>query len=132
MKLLFVCSRNRLRSPTAEAVFSAYEGVEALSAGTNPDADNPVSSDLIEWADLVFAMESVHRRKLQKRFGPLLRTKRVVALGIPDIYKYMEPELVRILKEKVVPHLKGKIQHELRFREPESRVLAPRPEHPDP
>jgi predicted protein tyrosine phosphatase len=107
MKLLFVCSRNRLRSPTAEAVFSAYDGVEVLSAGTNPDAENPVSADLIEWADLVFAMESVHRRRLQERFTPLFRTKRIVVLGIPDDYKYMEPELVRILEAKVAPYLRG-------------------------
>jgi predicted protein tyrosine phosphatase len=108
MKLLFVCSRNRLRSPTAEAVFSAYEGVEALSAGTNPDAENQISADLIEWADLVFAMESVHRRRLQKRFGALLRAKRIVVLGIPDNYKYMEPELVRILEKSVAPYLTRK------------------------
>lgn len=105
MKLLFICSRNRLRSPTAEAVFSAYEGIEALSAGTSPDAENRVSADLIEWADLVLAMEIVHRRRLQKQFGPLLRAKRVVVLGIPDNYKYMEPELVRILEEKAAPYL---------------------------
>jgi predicted protein tyrosine phosphatase len=107
MKLLFVCSRNRLRSPTAEAIFSAFEGVEALSAGTNPDAENPVSADLIEWAEVVFAMESVHRRRLLKRFGSLLRAKRIVVLGIPDNYKYMEPELVRILKKTVAPYLNG-------------------------
>ncbi|MGA9669287.1 MAG: low molecular weight protein tyrosine phosphatase family protein [Terracidiphilus sp.] len=108
MKLLFVCSRNRLRSPTAEAVFSAYDGIEALSAGTSPDAENPVSTELIEWADLVFAMESVHRRRLQKQFGSRLRAKRVVVLGIPDNYKYMEPELVRILEGAVAPYLTGK------------------------
>ncbi len=45
MKLLFGCSRNRLRSPTAEAVFSAYPGVEATSAETSPDAETPVSAD---------------------------------------------------------------------------------------
>ncbi|MGA3045561.1 MAG: low molecular weight protein tyrosine phosphatase family protein [Terracidiphilus sp.] len=105
MKLLFACSRNRLRSPTAEAVFSAYEDVEALSAGTSPDTESPVSADLIEWADLVFTMESVHRRRLQKQFGPLLRAKRVVVLDIPDNYKYMQPELVRLLEEKVAPYL---------------------------
>ena len=55
-KLLFVCSENRLRSPTAEAVFSEYEGVEAVSAGTNDDAETPVSGDLIEWADVIFVI----------------------------------------------------------------------------
>jgi len=105
MKLLFVCSRNRLRSPTAEAIFSAYDGIEALSAGTSPDAETPVSADLIEWADLVFAMERVHKRRLQQKFRPQLREKRVIVLGIPDNYKYMEPDLVRILGSAVQPYL---------------------------
>ena len=107
MNVLFVCSRNRLRSPTAEAIVSACEGFEALSAGTNPDAETPVSADLIEWADLVFAMESIHRRRLQQRFPAQLKAKKVIVLGVPDKYKYMDPELVRILSERVIPHLKG-------------------------
>jgi predicted protein tyrosine phosphatase len=107
MKLLFICSRNRLRSPTAEIVFSSFEGMEAMSAGTSSDAKNQVSADLIEWADLVFAMESVHRRRLQQQFGSVLRTKKVIVLGIPDDFSYMDTELIRILKEKVIPHLKA-------------------------
>jgi len=78
-----------------------------LSAGTSPDAETPISADLIDWADLVFAMESVHRRRLQQRFSPLLRAKQVIVLGIEDKYKYMDVELVRLLTEKVVPHLKA-------------------------
>jgi predicted protein tyrosine phosphatase len=101
MKLLFICSRNRLRSPTAEAVFSGLPGVEALSAGTSPDAETPVSADLIEWADLVLVMERVHRKRLKERFGSLLSEKRIVVLGIPDKYKYMQPELVDLLRKKV-------------------------------
>jgi len=106
-KLLFVCSRNRRRSPTAEAIFSNSEGIEALSAGTSPDADHMISADLIEWADLIFAMEKVHRRRLQQRFGDLLRTKKLVVLGIPDDYSYMDPLLIESLKEKVAPHLRS-------------------------
>lgn len=101
MKLLFVCSQNRLRSPTAEAVFSSYPGVEAISAGTNSDAPTPVSADLIEWADVVLCMEKFHRDKLASRFKAAFKTKRLVVLDIPDNYEYMDPELVRILKAKV-------------------------------
>jgi predicted protein tyrosine phosphatase len=107
MNVLFVCSRNRLRSPTAEAIFSTCEGIQALSAGTNPDAETPVSADLIEWADLVFAMENIHCRRLKKRFPAQLKAKKVVVLAIPDNYKYMDPELIRILRTKVPPHLKS-------------------------
>lgn len=108
MKVLFVCSRNRRRSPTAEAIFGKLPGVEALSAGTSPDAETQVSGDLIEWADLVFAMESVHRRRLQERFGSLLKAKKIVVLGIQDEFGCMDKVLVRILQDKVGPYLKGK------------------------
>jgi predicted protein tyrosine phosphatase len=100
-RLLFVCSENRLRSPTAEAVFSEYEGVEAIGAGTNSDADTPVSGDLIEWADIVLVMEKFHRNKVTKKYNELLKDKRVVVLDIPDIYECMQPELIQVLKAKV-------------------------------
>jgi len=101
MNVLFVCSRNRMRSPTAEAIFSDLPDVAVMSAGTAPDAETVVSADMIEWADVVFVMEQVHRKRLNERFGPLLRSKRVVVLGIPDRYPYMDPELIRILRSKV-------------------------------
>ena len=100
MRVLFVCSRNRLRSPTAEAVFSAYPGIEASSAGTSADAENPVSLDQVEWADVIVAMEEVHRRKLREMFPDLSKTKKVVVLRIPDRYNYMDPELIALLRKK--------------------------------
>ena len=66
-RVLFVCSRNRLRSPTAEAVFAGREGLEVLSAGTNRDADVPLTAELVAWADLICAMEPVHRAKITSR-----------------------------------------------------------------
>ena len=110
-----------MRSPTAEVVFSAYEGFEALSAGTSPDAETPISEDLIEWADLVFAMERAQKRRLHAKFGTLLRAKRVIVLGIPDDYKYMQPELVRILETAVRPYLaRQKCTRALDCRKPKS------------
>ena len=105
MNLLFVCSRNRLRSPTAEAIFSGLNGYEVLSAGTSPDAETIISGDLVEWADIIFTMEGVHRRRLNQHFGPSLRTKRLIVLGIPDEYSYMDSQLIELLKEKVFRHL---------------------------
>lgn len=101
MRVLFVCSHNRLRSPTAEQIFSQQPGIEALSAGTNHDAENPITGELIEWADKILVMEKMHREKLQKRFRQQLNGKKIVCLGIPDDYEYMDEELVRILKIKV-------------------------------
>lgn len=70
MKLLFICSRNRLRSPTAEAVFSEYAGLEVDSAGLDRDAENLLSSEAIQWAEIIFVMEPAHRRKLSQNFQP--------------------------------------------------------------
>ncbi|GAB6041398.1 low molecular weight protein tyrosine phosphatase family protein [Endothiovibrio diazotrophicus] len=106
MNLLFVCSENRLRSPTAEAVFSAYAGVDAIGAGTNADAETPLSGDLIEWADVVFVMEREHRTKVSRKYAPLLKSKRLVCLDIADRYDYMQPELVRLLKARVSRHVR--------------------------
>ena len=101
MRLLFVCSENRLRSPTAEAVFSEYDGIEAISAGTNADCETPISGDLIEWADAVLVMEKSHRNKVSKKFRSLLKNKRLVVLNIPDEYEFMDPQLIQLLKHRL-------------------------------
>lgn len=106
MNLLFVCSENRLRSPTAEAVFSQYPDIHAIGAGTNADAKTPVSGDLIEWADVVFVMENSHRNKIAKKYNELLKGKRLVCLDIPDVYECMQPELIQLLKAKVPQYLR--------------------------
>ncbi len=101
MNLLFVCSENRLRSPTAAAVFSEFDGVDAISAGTNKDCECPVSGDLIDWADVVLVMEKSHRNKISKRFRELLRDKKLAVLDIPDVFDFMDPVLIALLKARV-------------------------------
>lgn len=99
-KALFLCSQNRLRSPTAEHVFSTWPGVETDSAGLLADADVPLSTEQIEWADIIFVMEKTHRTRLSKRFRKHLNGKRVICLDIPDNYEYMDPALVTLLEAK--------------------------------
>ncbi len=106
MNLLFVCSENRLRSPTGEEVFSAYEGITSIGCGTNSDAETVVSGDLIEWADIVFVMEKSHRNKVSKKFKDLLKGKKIVCLDIPDNYDRMDPVLIRILENRVSKHVR--------------------------
>lgn len=102
-RVLFVCSQNRLRSPTAEQVFSGRPGFEVASAGLNPEAETPVSADLLEWADVVFVMERAHRNKLSKKFRAQLGSKRIICLDIPDEFEFMDPALVRLLEAKAGP-----------------------------
>lgn len=106
MNLLFICSENRLRSPTGEEVFSKYEGINAIGAGTNSDAETTVSGDLIEWADIVFVMKKSHRNKISKKFKELLKGKKLVCLNIPDNYDRMDPILVRLLENRVSKHVR--------------------------
>jgi predicted protein tyrosine phosphatase len=102
--ILFLCSQNRLRSPTAEQVFSTWPGIEVASAGLNHDAEEPCTPELIEWADVIFVMEKAHRNRLLKRFRRHLKA-RVICLGITDDYEFMDPALVRLLEARVIPHL---------------------------
>ena len=102
-RVLFICSQNRLRSPTAERVFSNRPGFEVASAGTNPDAETTVSPELLEWADVIFVMEQSHKSILSRKFGAHLKTKRIICLDIPDRFDYMNPELVKLLEARVGP-----------------------------
>lgn len=103
--ILFICSQNRLRSPTAEQVFANYPGIAVSSAGTNQDAENPLTAELVAWADMIFVMERQHRTKLQKRFRGALHGQRVICLDIPDNYDFMAPELVSLLQMRMAHHL---------------------------
>jgi predicted protein tyrosine phosphatase len=102
---LFICSQNRLRSPTAEQIFSKRSDIEVASAGTNHDADNPLTPELIEWADVIVVMERVHRNKLQKRFGKSLNGQHIVCLDIPDEYEFMDDRLIRLLEARMARYL---------------------------
>ena len=106
-RALFLCSRNRLRSPTAEAVFAAWPGVETDSAGRAPDADRRGAAEQLDWADVVFVMERAHQARLAAQFGAHLRHKKIVCLDIPDRYAYMQPELVTLLERKAGPLLRA-------------------------
>lgn len=106
MRVLFICSRNRLRSPTAEEVFGDRPDLEVASAGLAPDAEELVTSELLDWANLVFVMEKVHRNRLQRRFSAHLRHARVICLDIPDDYDFMDPRLIDLLHQRVTPHLR--------------------------
>ncbi|MEM7803287.1 MAG: protein tyrosine phosphatase [Pseudomonadota bacterium] len=101
MNILFVCSRNQWRSPTAEAVFRRHPGIYVRSAGTSPRAKHTVSIDDVRWADQICAMEEKHKNRVLALFPRAARESRIVVLDIPDDYKYMDTELIEILKDAV-------------------------------
>lgn len=105
LKLLFVCSRNRMRSLTAERVFKDIPGIQARSAGTQPDARVVVTEGHLGWADMIFFMERSHLNRVQRRFREALAGKPTIVLRLADEYEFMQPELIAALRERVTPHL---------------------------
>ena len=104
-KLLFVCSRNRRRSLTAEKILEGLPGYEVRSAGTQPEARIVVTEGHIGWADIIFVMEKSHLNRLWLRFPEALGGKRVVALHIRDDYEFMHPDLLDELHAKLAPFI---------------------------
>ena len=99
-RILFLCSQNKLRSPTAEAIFAEHPTIEVVSAGLNNDAEVPLSEEHVRWADLILVMEKAHRNRLNHKFKKCLAGKRVAVLDIPDEYDYMDPSLITLLKAR--------------------------------
>jgi predicted protein tyrosine phosphatase len=96
-KVLFVCGKARLRSPTAGEIAPGLIGVEADFAGLGADADVALDSDQIAWADVIAVMERPQLARLKRQVGPLLQGKRVVCLDVPDRFAFMDPALVALL-----------------------------------
>ena len=108
MRILFVCTANKLRSPTAEDTFRGWPGVDAISAGTDASAPRPLTKELVASADMIFAMENHHREHIRKKYKQRPPDNRIITLHIPDEYERGDPELVALLKEKISPRLPSK------------------------
>ena len=106
LNILFICSRNQWRSPTAETIYKNIAGVNARSAGTEPSARIKVSATMIQRADIIFVMEKKHKQRLLENFPEDCRDKRIIVLDIPDEYQYMDEELIATIMQSVEPYLK--------------------------
>ena len=103
--ILFICSKNQWRSPTAETIWRKHPELSVRSAGTSSTARRKVSVDDIQWADVIFVMEEKHKARLMADFGATVARKPLHVLDIPDEYKYMDPDLVEQLREAVAARL---------------------------
>ena len=104
-RLLFVCRQNRRRSATAERLFCKRADLDVRSAGTAVDALVRVNANMIEWADIIFVMDDDQRRWLEATFADHPSLGKVVCLDIPDVFTFLQPELVQLLEERVPTHL---------------------------
>jgi predicted protein tyrosine phosphatase len=103
--LLFICRKNQWRSPTAEMLFKNHPIHQARSAGTSEKARIKMNQKLIDWADVVFVMESKHKELLKQRFTFSIVQKQLIVLDIEDNYRFADTELIEILKNTLVEYL---------------------------
>jgi len=103
IKLLFVCSRNQWRSPTAEKAYQKDPRVDARSRGTARGAVRSLTAGDLQWADMVLVMEQKHQRYITSHFGKLVHRKPLHVLDIPDDYQFMDAELVEAIRSAVEP-----------------------------
>ncbi len=105
MKVLFVCSRNKIRSLTAERLLQDVPGFQARSAGTATGARIRVTEGHVGWADAILVMEDRHRDHLRRRFGRALAGKALACLRVPDDYELMGADLIELLWARMGQHL---------------------------
>ena len=85
MNVLFVCTANKLRSPTAETLFAAHPGIAARSAGLDPNCPCPLNAELVLWADMIFVMETRQRERIRKKFKkrPQDGAEKIISSWVP-------------------------------------------------
>jgi predicted protein tyrosine phosphatase len=101
IKILFVCSRNRRRSLTAETIFKEIATWRVRSAGTEEGARIKVTAGHLGWADVIVVMEKRHKERLRQAYAEALTEKPCVCLFIADDYEYMDVKLVGLLRQKM-------------------------------
>ena len=103
--LLFICSKNQWRSPTAELLFKNHPIHIARSAGTSEKARVRINQKLMDWADVIFVMERKHKEILKYHFPNSIYNKQVIVLEIEDDYAFWDDGLIGILKEALAGYL---------------------------
>jgi predicted protein tyrosine phosphatase len=104
-RVLFICRHNRMRSATAERIFSKRADLDVRSAGTSDVALARVNAHMLDWADVIFIMEDQQRTSLRERFKDHPALDRLICLDIPDEFDFLQPELVELLQARAAPHL---------------------------
>ena len=101
--ILFVCSQNQWRSPTAEAIYRDDDRISVRSRGTARSAVQTIRSNDIVWANVILVMEDKHRQRILADFPGEAKFKSMHVLDIPDDYQFMDAELVELIKSAVEP-----------------------------
>ncbi|WP_443936929.1 low molecular weight protein tyrosine phosphatase family protein [Pedobacter sp. MW01-1-1] len=105
MNVLFVCSRNKWRSLTAEEIYKHFPQHRVKSVGTAESARIKLNEKHLIWSDIVFVMERKHKQIIKEKLGHSIKEMTIIVLDIPDIYPYMDSKLIEVLNDKVSGYL---------------------------
>ncbi|MCE4564954.1 protein-tyrosine-phosphatase [Maribellus sp. CM-23] len=103
--ILVVCGRNKKRSRTAESIFKNDNRFAIRSAGLSPQSDRKISEKDLNWADLIFVMETKQRARIWGLYK-YLEIPPIEILEIPDDYEFMDNELIELLTDRINDALK--------------------------
>jgi len=101
--ILFVCGKNKWRSPTAERIYRADERIEVRSAEMSGKSKHTISNNVV-WADLILVMESGYRSWILGLFGGFTLPN-IESLDIPDEYEYIDDDLIELIENGVEYHI---------------------------
>lgn len=100
LKILFVCGKNKWRSPTAVNIYRSDNRLLVRSAGVSAKSQHQISSQDIFWADLILVMQNDYKRHIIDKFDHL-NLPPIEDLNIPDEFKYMDTPLIKEIEVSV-------------------------------
>jgi predicted protein tyrosine phosphatase len=101
LKILFVCGRNKRRSPTAEKIYAHDRRLAVRSVGLAETSKRRMVAADAQWADLILVMERKYVGRIKTTFRNLDTLPAIVSLDIPDEYIFMQRELIDLLQPAV-------------------------------
>lgn len=100
-RVLFVGLQDPLRRQAVKQIFAQRIDLQLQFSDADTTGGAPLTSDLVRWASIIFAMDKHHRAWIQRRFRADLHTKRVVCLDVPKKHTSEVPALVQLLQQKI-------------------------------
>ncbi len=100
MNVLFVCNAGINRSRTGAELWKKKHPKDEVKYVGIINLDRP---DLLYWADKIVCFEErIKKPVLEMVFDDNKIWQKIEVWEIPDVYNYMDPELVRIIEGKIL------------------------------
>ena len=128
LRVLFVCTQNKVRSLTAEHLYRERQDLEVRSCGTAAFAKNQLTEEVMKWADMVFIFDELQAEVIEKKFGKNAFGKEIISLGLADVYQYKSESLVLKLTATIEPYLGRPNAKRAVIKRRSAKVVKPTPQ----